>query len=89
MSKRRCFCSNCDGTTRSLNTVKRHRSIYSATDSLMYNSISSNEDLSANVDPKDSEHDVDHCIAVGSGSSVCSLIEKDSFQGVVTGIVYF
>ena len=31
MSKRRCFCSNCDGTTRSLNTVKRHRSIYNAT----------------------------------------------------------
>ena len=36
-----------------------------------------------------SDHDVDHCIAGGSGSSVCSLIEKDSFQGVVTGIVYF
>ena len=31
---------------------------------------------------------MDHCIAGGSGSGVCSLIE-DSFQGVVTGIVYF
>ena len=32
---------------------------------------------------------MDHCIAGGSGSSVCSLVEKDSFQGVVTGILYF
>ena len=30
-----------------------------------------------------------HCIAGGSGSSVCSSDEKDSFQGVVTGRVYF
>ena len=37
----------------------------------------------------DSDHDVDHCIAGGSGSSMCSLDEKDSFQGVVTGRVYF
>ena len=32
---------------------------------------------------------MDLCIAGGGGSSMCSLIEKDSFQGVVTGIVYF
>ena len=32
---------------------------------------------------------MDHYIAGGSGSSVCSLDEKDSFQVVVTGIVYF
>ncbi|XP_078383369.1 uncharacterized protein LOC144665947 isoform X14 [Oculina patagonica] len=28
MSKRKCFCSDCDGKIRSWNTVKRHRTLY-------------------------------------------------------------